>query len=253
MADDPYAALGVAKATDAAEIKATYRRIARTSHPDLNPDDPGAEARFKAASAAYDLLKDPDRRARFDRGEIDADGAERPPRGFYRDAAGGPEDPYSAAGFDPRSAGPDIDPDDIFAQFASRARGGRGGPFGGFSGGRFDMPGPDHRYSLEVPFLDAVRGATTRITLPEGDALAVTIPEGAADGLTLRRRGKGGPGVGEGPPGDAYVTLSVAGDPVFARDGCDIRVRLDISLGEAVLGAKVPVPTIDGEVLIRPH
>ncbi len=261
MADDPYAALGLDKTADAAAIKKAYRKIARTAHPDLNPDDPTAAERFKAANAAYELLKDPETRARFDRGEIDATGAERAPRGYYRDAAGGPQDSYSRGFGDGPRGGAEggfggIDPEDIFAAFARRG-GGRGDPFGGFgrgggaeTGARYAMPGQDMRYTLEVPFLDAVRGAKTRITLPEGGDLAVTIPEGATDGLTLRLRGKGAPGYGGGPTGDAYVTLSVAEDPYFARDGDDIRTRLDISLDEAVLGAKVPARTVDGEVSV---
>ena len=256
MADDPYAALGVDKTADAAAIKKAYRKIARTAHPDLNPDDPVAAARFKAAAAAYDLLKDPETRARFDRGEIGADGSERAPRGYYRDTAGGPQDGYSRAGFGGAEDGGagGADPEDIFAAFA-RARGAGGNPFGGFGGGgfgggRFDMPGQDRRYTLQVSFLDAVRGTRTQITLPEGGTLSVAIPEGATDGLTLRLRGKGGPGHGDGPPGDAYVTLAVADDPVFTREGDDIRSRLDISLDEAVLGAKVSAPTIDGDVRV---
>lgn len=253
MADDPYQALGLTKSATTAEIKKAYRRIARTEHPDLNPDDPAAEARFKAAAAAYDLLKDPETRARFDRGEIDASGAERAQRSYYRDAAGGPEDIYSRSGFGGAGRGPDmedIDAESFFARFARSGRGG-GDPFGGFGGGgRFDMPGQDHRYSLQVPFLDAVRGAKTRITLPGGGDLAVTIPEGATDGLTLRLRGKGGEGVGKGPPGDAYVTLTVSDDPVFRRDGDDIRITLDIAIDEAVLGAKLSAPTINGDVRV---
>lgn len=258
MADDPYEALGLTKSATLAEIKKAYRRIARTDHPDLNPDDPAAEARFKAAAAAYDLLKDPDTRARFDRGEIDASGAERASRRYYRDTAGGPEDVYSRSGFGGGGAGAGsdadgIDPEAFFARFARGGRGGQRGddPFGDFGGGgRFDMPGQDHRYSLQVSFLDAVRGARTRITLPGGGDLAVTIPEGATDGLTLRLRGKGGEGIGNGPPGNAYVTLSVADDPAFLREGDDIHVMLDIGIDEAVLGAKLSVPTINGEVRV---
>lgn len=258
MADDPYAALGVEKTADAAAIKKAYRKIARTAHPDLNPDDPVAEARFKGAAAAYDLLKDAETRARYDRGEIDADGAECAPRGYYRDTAGGPQDSYSRAGFDRPGfdgAGPngrvsgDFDPEDIFAAFARARQGGGDDPFGG-GRARFDMPGQDRRYTLQLPFLDAVRGAKTQITLPEGGNLAVVIPEGATDGLTLRLRGKGGPGHGGGAPGDAYVTLSVADDSVFTRERNDIRTRLDISIDEAVLGGKVSAPTIDGEVRV---
>ncbi len=249
MTIDPYEALNLTSAATEAEIKKAYRRIARTDHPDLNPDDPAAEARFKAASAAHDLLKDPATRARFDRGEIDADGAQTAARSYYRDAAG-PGDGYSRGGFAGAGGGFDAsgtDPEDFFARFARGAGRSRGDPFGS---GRLDMPGQDHRYTLSVPFLDAVRGARTRISLPDGGNLAVTIPEGATDGLTLRLRGKGGPGVGEGPAGDAYVTLSVEEDAQFRREGDDIRSTLDVGIDEAVLGAKVPVRTIDGEVLV---
>ncbi len=250
MADTPYDALGLKTTATQAEIKTAYRRIARTDHPDLNPDDPAAEARFKAASAAYDLLKDPEMRARYDRGEVDAGGAEQAPRGYYRDAAGGPQDTYSRSGFGGDGT-EGIDPEAFFAQFA-RGRQGGADPFGAdsFGGGRFDMPGQDQRYSLQVSFLDAARGAKARVTLPGGGDLAVTIPEGAIDGLTLRLRGKGGAGYGKGPPGDAYVTLAVADDPTFRREGDDIHVTLDVAIDEAVLGAKLPVPTIEGEVRV---
>lgn len=251
MANDPYAALGVEKTADAAAIKKAYRKIARTAHPDLNPDDPAAEARFKAAGSAWDLLKDPETRARFDRGEIDAEGAEQAPRSYYKDTAGGSQDGYSRGGFSGMPGG-GMDQEDIFAAFsrAQTERRGEGDSYSGFGGRRFDLPGQDRRYTLRVSFLDAVRGARTRITLPEGGDLSVAIPEGATDGLTLRFRGKGEAGHGEGAPGDAYVTLLVADDPTFTRIGDDIHTRLDISLDEAVLGAKVPARTVGGEVRV---
>lgn len=239
MATDPYAALGVKKTATEAEIKKAYRKIARESHPDLAPGDAAAEARFKAASAAYDLLKDPQMRARFDRGEIDATGAEQAPRGFYRDHAGAQGNPYQGQG----GFRQDIDPADIFAEFLRH----RGGGAGGAGGGGFDFRGTDMRYALTVPFLDAVRGGTTRITLPEGGTLDVRIPAGTADGQTLRLRGKGGT-AGGGKPGDALITISVAPHKLFRREGDDILLTLPITLDEAILGAKVAAPTIGGMV-----
>ncbi|MBC7478016.1 MAG: DnaJ domain-containing protein [Pseudorhodobacter sp.] len=243
--DDPYATLGVPKTATADEIKKAHRRLVRTSHPDLNPDDAGAEARFKAISAAYDLLKDPATRARFDAGEIDASGAERPERRYYRDYAETPGNAYQrGGGFE--TAG---DAADIFAEMLrQRGRGGRAGFGSPFGDSGFASAGQDGHYALEVPFLDAVRGARTRITLPDGADLEVQIPRGSADGSILRLRGKGGPGFGGGPTGDAYVTLTVRPDRIFRREGDDIHLDLPITLDEAVLGAKVSVPTIDGTV-----
>lgn len=240
MSDDPYAALGLTKDATTEEIKKAYRKIARTSHPDLNPGNKASEARFKAASAAYDLLRDPETRARFDRGEIDATGAERPERQFYRDYAGAADNPYRGQrGFEDHG-----DASDIFAEFL-RQRGQGGGEW---SSQGFSARGSDLRYALEVPFMDAAKGGTTRITLPAGGTLDVKIPEGTADGQTIRLRGKGGPGFGNGSPGDALVTLTVREHPVFRRDGDDILVSLPITLDEAVLGGKVEAPTIDGPV-----
>lgn len=238
---DPYAVLGLTRTATAEEIKKAHRKLVKSSHPDLNPDDKAAEAKFKAISAAYDLLKDPATRARFDAGEIDASGAEKPERRFYRDFADQPGNSYRP-GYEPQG-----DPADIFAEMLRRQGRGRGG-FGGFGDEGFPLPGHDLRFTLDVPFLDAVRGTKSRITLPDVGHVEVTIPAGAHDGQTLRLRGKGGPGSGGGPNGDALITLTVGPHPVFLREGDDIHVTLPISLDEAVLGAKVAVPTIDGPV-----
>lgn len=245
MADDPYAALGVPKTATADDIKKAYKRIARESHPDLNPGDTGATDRFKAASAAYDLLKDPEQRARFDRGEIDASGQERPERRFYREYAEGPEATYhTSRGYDDfgNFSG-------VFSDLFGEARRRRTGSGGGAEA-EFRMRGADQTYVLEVSFLEAAKGATKRITLPGGSTLDVKIPEGIADGKTIRLRGKGGPGLGGGPDGDALVTITVAPHPHFSREGNDIHLELPVSLDEAVLGAKVETPTIGGPVAL---
>lgn len=241
MPNDPYKALGLTKAATADDIKKAYRKLVRTSHPDLHPDDAGAEARFKAIAAAYDLLKDPDTRARFDAGEIDGLGAERPQRQYYRDFADASDNGYQQRhGF-----GPNADPADFFAEILrNRAR----SSDGGYGERGFSAQGPDARYSLEVSFLDAVRGAETRIVLPDGQSLAVKIPQGTMEGQTLRLRGKGAPGFGGGAAGDALVTILVRPHPVFRRDGDDILLTLPITIDEAVLGGKVTTPTIDGAV-----
>jgi DnaJ-class molecular chaperone len=241
MSDDPYAALGVTKTATQDEIRRAYKRIAKESHPDLNPGDAKAGERFKAAAAAYDLLKDEEKRARFDRGEIDASGQERPERRFYREYAEGPEATYrTTRGFEDFG-----DYSDLFADLFGQ-RGARGG---GRAEG-FQMRGPDQHYTLEVGFLDAARGATRRITLPGGDTLDVKIPQGVADGQIIRLRGKGGPGLGGGPAGDALVTIGVEPHAVFRREGDDILLELPVTLDEAVLGGKVECPTIDGPVAV---
>ena len=249
MTNDLYATLGVTKQASDAEIKKAYRKIARANHPDLNPSDDAAEARFKAAAQAYDLLKDPEQRRRYDAGEIDATGAEQAPRGYYREDAQRRDNPYTqrGAGF---SAGPDasqFDADDFFAQFArSRAGGGFGGGAG--RGSPLDVPGKDAHFRLSVPFMDAALGGKTRITLPDGSALEVSIPEGARDGQTLRLRGKGEAGFGSGRAGDALITLSVTPHPDFTPDGDNILSDLPIAIDEAILGAKVKVQTLTGAV-----
>ena len=239
---DPYAALGLTKSATADDIKKAHRKLVRTSHPDLHPDDKGAEEQFKAISSAYDLLKDPETRARFDAGEIDAQGAERPQRQYYRDFADAPDARYPQG----RGFGAGVDPSDIFAEILRNR--GRAPGRDDVGGGGYAAGGADARYTLDVPFLDAVRGAETRITLPDGQTLAVKIPQGSEDGQTLRLRGKGAPGFGGGPAGDALVTVMVRDHPVFRRVGDDILLTLPITFDEAILGGKVTVPTIDGPV-----
>jgi len=240
MSRDPYEVLGLAKTATADEIKKAYRKIVRTSHPDLNPDDEGAQARFIEATAAHDLLKDPALRARYDKGEIDASGAERQAeRPFYREYAQQSDNPYqSSRGFE------GFDTSDIFEEIL-RQRGQGGG-----RGGSFNAAGPDRRYQLELDFLEAALGTQKRITLPDGQSLDVKIPSGTADGQTIRLRGKGGAGIGEGPSGDALVSLSVRPHKLFRREGDDIVMTLPVTLDEAVLGGKVEVPTIDGPVAL---
>ncbi|MDV7143160.1 DnaJ C-terminal domain-containing protein [Tropicimonas sp. TH_r6] len=239
---DPYEALGVSRTASAAEIKKAYRRIVKETHPDLNPGDAAGEERFKSASAAYDLLKDPETRARFDRGEIDAQGQETAQRNYYNSYADAPDNPYrQGQRFDDFE-----DLSDFFSDYMRAGRGARGTGHDHVHGMHAD--GRNVRYRLQVPFLDAALGGATRITLPDGAALAVQIPRGIADGQTIRLRGKGDPPIGKGQPGDALVTVSIAPHKVFSRDGDTIRMVLPITLDEAVLGGKVEVPTISGNV-----
>ncbi|HTJ59033.1 MAG TPA: J domain-containing protein [Devosiaceae bacterium] len=241
MARDPYEVLGVKKDATEEQIRSAFRRHAKKLHPDLNPGDKDAELKFKELNAANDLLSDPEKRGRFDRGEIDASGAERPQQRYYRDyagtQAGGAENPYqNRAGF------ADFDTD-IFADLFGGGRRGMGGR------GNLRMRGNDVQYRLEVDFLDAVNGASKRITLGDGQSLEITIPPGTRDGQVLRLHGKGEPGFGEGEPGDALIEIAVRPHPFFTRDGDDIRLELPISIREAVLGGKVRVPTPTGAVV----
>ena len=237
---DPYAALGLKKTATDAEIKAAFRKLTRKLHPDLHPGDAKAEEAFKNISVANDLLGDPEKRRRFDAGEIDASGAEVPARQFYRDYAQQPGSGYRPGG---RADAPDMD--DIFADFLRAGGGARAQ-----GQARAERRGADARYSLQVRFLDAARGAKLPITLPDGGSLTVTLPAGCVDGQTLRLRGKGGPGYGDAPAGDALVTITVAPHPVFRREGDDIHITLPITIDEAILGGKVTAPTLGGAVSV---
>ncbi len=236
MAETPYAVLGVAKTASADDIRKAYRKLAKQLHPDLNPGKPEAEARFKSVAAAYDILSDPDKKGRYDRGEIDETGAERP-RYSYRPHAEGAQGRKYA----PQGEMNVEDLDDLFAMFGQRGGRGRGGQ-------GFAMPGQDSLYSLTVDFVEAATGATRRLSLAPDQSLDVTIPAGIVDGQVLRLKGKGQPGFGGGPPGDALIEVHIAPHPFFRRDGDDIRMELPVSLAEAVLGARVTVPTVTGPV-----
>jgi DnaJ-class molecular chaperone len=244
MAEDLYSIIGVAKTASAEDITKAYRKLAKKLHPDLNPGDKSAEERFKKITAAYGILNDPDKRGRYDRGEIDASGQEMPQQRYYREYAGGAEGARyrSTAGYEDIGAFSDLF-GDLFGE-----GGGPGARAGG--GRRFAMRGQDAQYRLEVEFLDAVNGTKTRITLPDGGTLDVAIPAGVSDGQVLRLKGKGGAGLGEGEPGDALIEIGVRPHPVFKREGDDIVVEVPITFDEAVLGGKVEVPTIGGKVQV---
>jgi len=235
----PYEVLGVKPDASADDIRKAYRKLAKQFHPDLNPGKPEAEARFKAVSAAYDLVSDPEKRARYDRGEIDETGAERPPRSYYRGYAEGAE----GRKYQPEGELDLGDLEDLFAAFGSAGRGrqARGGE-------GFRVRGGDRLFTLTVDFVEAATGAKKRVSLAPEEWLDVTIPPGIDDGQVLRLRGKGGPGFGGGPTGDALIEVHVAPHPLFRRDDHDIKIELPVSLAEAVLGARVAVPTVTGPV-----
>jgi DnaJ-class molecular chaperone len=232
---DPYAVLGVKPEATQDEIRKVYRQLAKKLHPDLNPGDRQAEEKFKQVSAAYDILGDAEKRARFDKGEIDAAGNERPRERYYRDFHGADA---QAHGYSDDSGYADfMESEDVLRDI-----------FGRRGEARFRMRGQDALYRLPVEFLEAVNGATKRITLPDGGTLDVVIPAGTKDKQVLRLRGKGGAGIGGGPPGDALVEIEVEPHAFFTRKGDDIHLELPISLPEAVLGGRLDVPTPTGPV-----
>lgn len=240
--DDPYQILGLKRDATADDIRAAYRKLAKKHHPDLNPGDKSAEETFKTISGAHDLLADPEKRGKFDRGEIDATGAPRhSERQYYRDYA----DDGGRTKYRTNPAGnAGVDPDDL-ESFFSQAFGGRG-----FAGGRPTPPANRH-YTLSVDFLDAANGATKRLTLPDGKVLDVTIPPGLRDGQTLRLKGKGEPARNGAQAGDALIEVSVAPHRLFRREGDDVIIEVNMSLREAVLGAKIQVPTIKGPINVN--
>ena len=244
---DPYATLGVARDASEADIKKAYRTLAKELHPDRNKDNPNAAERFSQVTQAYDLLTDKDKRARFDRGEIDGDGNPTAPFGF---GGGGPRPGGGGrTQFDFGGGGDAGGFEDLFeGLFGGGQRG--GGGFGGGSFGRRQAPkGANVPYRLAVSFADAATLSPQRIMLRDGKTIDLKLPAGLESGTQMRLAGKGDPG--PGGPGDAIVTIEVQPDRFFTRDGDDVRLDLPISLAEAVLGGEVRVPTVEGAVMLK--
>lgn len=249
---DLYQQLGVKRGASEAEIKKAYRSLAKQLHPDRNTDNPKAAERFAQITRAYDLLSDKDKRAQYDRGEIDEDGNPRMPFGGgagARPGAGG----GGFEGFPGGFSGDAADLSDLFeglfgAAAAGRRGAGSGGPFGGFGRARPPQKGADVAYRLKVGFIDAATLKDQRVTLTGGRTIDLKLPKGVEDGTKIRLSGQGQEG--PGGRGDAIVTIEVSAHPFYVREGKNIRLTLPITLKEAVLGAKVKVPTPEGAVML---
>jgi DnaJ-class molecular chaperone len=228
MDQELYRTLGVGRTATHDEIRGAYRKLAKEYHPDRNPGNTAAEEKFKRISSAFDILGDPDKRKKYDAGEIDASGRETP-GGYYGEGRSGR---YRTS--------------DNFGDFGDIF----GDVFGRSQGGGFNMRGMDYRYHLEIDFLEAVNGVKKRVLLPEGETLDINVPSGVVQGQVLRLKGKGGPGVGRGQPGDALIELKIRPHSFFEREGDDIILDLPITIDEAILGGKVEAPTIDGRVAL---
>lgn len=242
---DLYSQLGVARSASADELQKAYRKLAKKYHPDLNPGDKSAEDNLKRINAAYGIVGDPDKRARYDRGEIDDQGNERPSfggfgGGGFRGRPGG-----GAAGAGARGGGNFNGADfasmfaDIFGDDAVNGAGRRGAP-----------RGMDISYTLELSLLDAAQGGARSVDMADGRTLRLQVPPGSRDGTVLRLRGQGSPGIGGGA-GDALISLKLKPHPLFKLQGDDIHIDLPISLREAVLGGRISVPTVGGAVTMK--
>ncbi|MCW6535559.1 MULTISPECIES: DnaJ C-terminal domain-containing protein [Sphingomonas] len=242
---DPYSTLGVARGASEADIKKAYRKLAKELHPDRNKDNPKAAERFSQVTSAYDLLTDKDKRARFDRGEIDADGNPTSPfgAGFGGARGGGGAGGFRSQGFEPDG----VDMSDIFEGLFG-GRGGGGGFASGFGRRQPPPKGANTAYRLRVPFVDAAALAPQRITLADGKTIDLKLPAGVEDGTQMRLSGKGEEG--PGGAGDAIITIEVTPHRFFTRDGDDVRLDLPVTLGEAVKGGPVKVPTVEKAVML---
>lgn len=242
LARDPYLELGVPRTASSDEIRKAFHKLAKQFHPDANPGDSSAEERFKRVSGAFDIVGDPNKRKKFDRGELDADGHEQHP-GF---GGGSPFGPGGASGgrYRPGPGSPGfegVDINDILGEAFGRG-GGRGG-FGGFGGGG---KGGDLRAHLDIDIEEAIRGGKKRIAFSDGRTLEVNIPKGAQEGQTLRLKGQGSPG--RAGPGDALIEIGFKPHAIYRREGDTLHMDLPVSVPDAVLGGKVEAPTPDGPV-----
>ncbi|MEA2876363.1 MAG: hypothetical protein QOF14_1559 [Hyphomicrobiales bacterium] len=265
---DPYEVLGVSKGASPEDIKKAYRKLAKKLHPDSNKKDPKAADKFAELNSAHEIVGDADKRKAFDRGEIDAEGKPRF-QGFegFGGSRGGPGGPgfgregnfesftWGPEGFRRRGGAPGGGGagggqgfEDILSQmFGGRARGGPGAAFEAEDIGSA-IRGQDVTATAVITLNEAAHGGTRRLELPIGKEVEFKIPPGIADGKQIRLRGQGMPAPHGGPPGDVLITLSIAPHPVFKVDGQNLRLELPVTLYEAVLGAKVRVPTLDGAV-----
>lgn len=247
-----YQVLGVSKGASESEIKSAYRKLARKYHPDLNKDDKTAAEKFKEISCAYDILGDKEKRQKYDNNEIDADGK---PTGFGASGFGGGYQSYSSGGnpFGGSQGGTTFDfssifGDDIFSAFSSQGGGSFGGGFSNTS--RRPRKGSDINYTMRIDFLSAVRGSEKTVNI-NGKNISVKIPVGTVNGQTLRLKGLGEPSLNGGAPGDVLITLNVDHHPYFGLEDKNILLELPITLKEAILGAKITVPTISGKVAVN--
>lgn len=232
MAGDPYKELGVARTASKAEIRKAFHKLAKELHPDRNPGDKAAEERFKRVTAAFDLLGDEEKRAKFDRGDIDADGREQFRGGFGGRTGGNPGGPSG------RFEGADLDDIfDIFGGMGGRARG--------------PARGQDIRARMEISLEESITGGTRRIAFSDGRTLDVTIPAGAAEGQVLRLKSRGAPGRQGGPSGDALIEIEIAPHPIYRLDGANLHMEAPVSVPDAVLGGKVTIQTPDGPVKLK--
>lgn len=247
MSKNLYQILGVNKQAGEAEIKSAYRKLARKYHPDLNKDNPSAAEKFKEISSAYDILSDKDKRQKYDNNEIDADGK---PTGFGAAGFGGGYQSYQG---NPFSGGGGFDfssifGDDIFSRFGSTSS---SNPFtDGFQRAARPRKGDDINYTMNIDFLSAAVGDNKTVNL-NGKNINVKIPAGTVDGQTLRLKGLGSPSPNGGTSGDVLISLKVTPHPYFKQCDNNIMLELPISLKEAILGAKITVPTISGKVAVN--
>jgi DnaJ-class molecular chaperone len=251
---DLYKVLGVARDVEADALKKAYRKLARRHHPDVNPGDKASEDKFKEISEAYDVLSDPTKRRNYDefgevalQGGFDAEQARRAREAFGARFGGGAEGGPQFGGGEPFEFG---DLDDLLGRFGFGGRGGAGRGAG--------LRGSDLQAQLELDFLEAAKGGEKRLTLQlagedgrlRSQTLTVRIPPGVADGGRIRLRGKGAPGLGGGPPGDLWATVRVRPHPVFRREGRNLIVDVPLTIVEAIRGAKIEVPTLEGRATL---